>query len=196
MPGEEVGGVHRVTCIPKLESGTSPIGRAIGLVKTARMTFTSDRERRLWLWTLAVVVAIFSTLGLTRTLAGAIRDRGLMDDMFFWAFLATVAAIAAIALATRAGVAQVGVASATIAVYLMVFLRMATPEGRTHLVEYGVLAVLVHEALAERASGDGRIGRPAVWRSPPPRWSASATSSSRPCCRSACLTRSTSSSTS
>ena len=30
--------------------------------------FTSDRERRLWLWTLAVLVAIYSTLGLARAL--------------------------------------------------------------------------------------------------------------------------------
>ncbi len=126
------------------------------------MTFTSDRERRLWLWTLAVVVAIFSTLGLTRTLAGAVRDRGLIDDTFFWAFVATVAAIVVIALTKRPGMAEIGVATATVAVYLMVFLRMATPEERTHLVEYGVLAVLVYEALAERASGDGRIRRPAV----------------------------------
>ena len=138
------------------------MGEATGRVDTSRMTFTSDRERRLWLWTLAVVVAIFSTLGLTRTLAGAIRDRGLIDDMFFWAFVATVAAIVAIAVTTRAGVAEIGVAVATVAVYLMVFLRMATPEERSHLIEYGVLAVLVYEALAERASGDERIRQPAL----------------------------------
>jgi hypothetical protein len=44
--------------------------------------FTSDRERRLWAWTLAVVVAIYSTLGLARTLAGALSDKGLLDAVF------------------------------------------------------------------------------------------------------------------
>ena len=39
-------------------------------------TFTSDRERRLWLWTLAVLVAIYSSLGLAGTLVGALRDNG------------------------------------------------------------------------------------------------------------------------
>ena len=138
------------------------MGRSSGHVDTGLMTFTSDRERRLWLWSLAVVVAIFSTLGLTRTLAGAVRDRGLIDDLFFWAFVATVVAIVAIAVATRPGMAEIGVGIGTVAVYLMVFLRMATPEERSHLVEYGVLAVLVYEALTERAGVDGRIRRPAL----------------------------------
>ena len=38
--------------------------------------FISDRERRLWFLTLAVVAAIFSTLGLATRLAGALRERG------------------------------------------------------------------------------------------------------------------------
>ena len=44
--------------------------------------FTSRRERRLWLWTLAVVAAIYFTLGLTRPLAGALRERGLLEASF------------------------------------------------------------------------------------------------------------------
>ena len=38
--------------------------------------FASGRERRMWLWTLAVVVAIYSTLGLTGTLAEWLREHG------------------------------------------------------------------------------------------------------------------------
>ena len=44
--------------------------------------FSSRRERRLWGWTLAVVAAIYSTLGLAATLAGFLRNRGLLDDLF------------------------------------------------------------------------------------------------------------------
>ncbi len=44
--------------------------------------FSSDRERRLWLWTLAVVMAIYSTLGLARTLAEALREHGLLGASF------------------------------------------------------------------------------------------------------------------
>jgi hypothetical protein len=45
--------------------------------------FTSDRERRLWLLALTVGVAIYSTLGLASTLAGALRDRGLIEAAFW-----------------------------------------------------------------------------------------------------------------
>jgi VanZ family protein len=35
---------------------------------------------------------------------------------------------------------------------MMVFARLGIPEERTHLVEYGVVALLIYEALKERAS--------------------------------------------
>ena len=44
--------------------------------------FTSDRERRLWLWTLAVLVAIYATLGPARVLADALRERNLLRLSF------------------------------------------------------------------------------------------------------------------
>lgn len=46
--------------------------------------FTSARERRLWAWTLALVQAIYSTLGLARTLADELRNRELTDNLFIW----------------------------------------------------------------------------------------------------------------
>jgi hypothetical protein len=44
--------------------------------------FTSDRERRLWLWALTVVVAIYSTLGPTQVLVEALRERNLLRVSF------------------------------------------------------------------------------------------------------------------
>ena len=41
--------------------------------------FSSRRERRLWMWTLAVLVALFSTLGLARTLADAMGESDVGD---------------------------------------------------------------------------------------------------------------------
>ena len=49
--------------------------------------FSSARERRLWLWTLAVVVAIYSTLGISRTLAEYLREHGLLEAASFVLFL-------------------------------------------------------------------------------------------------------------
>lgn len=127
---------------------------------TAR--FTSARERRLWIWTLVVVVAIYSTLGLARTVAGELRERELLDSLFAWGALLVLAATVTLALRIRPGGAEIGVAFGVAAVYLLVFVRMALPEERTHLIEYGVVAVFIHEALKERASHGRSIPAPAL----------------------------------
>ena len=124
--------------------------------------FTSARERRLWAWTLVVVVGIFSTLGLARTLAGELRDRDLLDASFFIGLVLIGAAIVALALKTRPGGLEIGVALGVTAVYLLVFLRMAIPEERSHLIEYGVLALLIYQALIERRSNGRSVPTPAA----------------------------------
>jgi len=125
--------------------------------------FSSDRERRLWRWTLAVVVAIYSTLGLAATLVWALRDRGLVDSFFFFCFLLVGATILTQGLKTRPGGAEIGVALGVAAAYLLVFARMSIPAAeRTHLIEYGVVAVFIYEALVERVSQGRRVPRPAL----------------------------------
>ena len=57
--------------------------------------FTSDRERRLWLWTLAVLVAIYSTLGLARMVADTLRKRDLLEVSLALVVIVVVGAIAA-----------------------------------------------------------------------------------------------------
>lgn len=124
--------------------------------------FTTDRERRLWFWALAVVVAIYSTLGLAGTLGEALRERYPLDDVFFGCFLVVVAAILASGLLRRPGLLQIWVELGVIAVYATVVLRMATDAAhRTHLFEYGLVAVLIYHALAERRRGGGRVRAPA-----------------------------------
>ena len=128
-----------------------------------RSLFTSARERRLWLWTLAVVVAIYSTLGLAATLARILGDRGLIDGFFFVCFLLVLAAIVTQGLKTRPGGVEIGVALGIAAVYLLVIVRMAIPAAeRTHLIEYGVVAVLIYDALRERVSQGRRVPVPAL----------------------------------
>ena len=95
-------------------------------------------------------------------MTGALRDRNLLDNTFFLAFLVLVASIAVIALRPRPGVAEIGVMLGVVAVYLMVFLRMASPEERTHVVEYGLLAVLILEALQERSTHGRTVPAPAL----------------------------------
>ncbi len=126
------------------------------------VSFTSGRERRLWAWTLAVVVAIYATLGLARTLSDELRNRDLLDNTFFTAFVVLVVAVVVRALRLRRSGGEIFVVLVTAIVYLMMFLRMASPEERSHLLEYGVVALLVHEALIERASHGGHVPRPAL----------------------------------
>lgn len=124
--------------------------------------FVSSRERRLWIWTAAVVVAIWATLGLARTLSDELRNRDLLDNTFFFAFVVLVVVVVIRSLRLGRGSAEIFALLVTALVYLMMFLRMASPEERTHLLEYGVVALLIHEALIERAVHGSAVRRPAL----------------------------------
>ena len=121
--------------------------------------FSSARERRLWLWTLAVVVAIYSTLGLARSLVEFLRERGLLDAsldvtlvLFVLGMILVTATVITQGMKTRPGGAEIVVALGITATYLLVFTRMAIITERSHLIEYGVLGILIHEALVERGA--------------------------------------------
>ncbi len=118
---------------------------------------TSRRERRLWVWVVVTVAAIYATLGLARTVTGTLRDRDLLDAAFVAATLLIAVAVVALGLRLRPGVAEIAVVGAVAAVYVLVLVRMALPEERTHLVEYGVVAVLILEALRERQRHGRRV---------------------------------------
>lgn len=125
--------------------------------------FTSDRERRLWFWALAVVVAIYSTLGLAGSLAEVLRARDLLPAAVLALMVLTVAAIVASGLKRRPGRREFWVVLGVVAVYAMAVLRMGgSPEERTHLFEYGIVAVLIYRALCERADNGRRVGVPAL----------------------------------
>lgn len=112
------------------------------------------------MWTLAVVVAIFSTLGLTGTVAELLRHHGLLAAAFAGGMLLVGATIVALGLSRRPRAAEIAVALGVFTAYYMVLLRMALEE-RSHIITYGVLAAFVHEALVERRSQGRRV--PAPW---------------------------------
>lgn len=124
--------------------------------------FTSTRERRLWVWTLIIIAAIYSTLGLTRTVAGALRDRGALNTAFVFGMILVGTTIVTLALKARLGGAEIGVVLGIVAAYLLAFVRMSIPEERTHLIEYGVVAAFIHEAFTERVNQGRRVPAPAL----------------------------------
>ena len=135
----------------------------VGALASSTSHFTSDRERRLWLYTLVVVVAIYSTLGLAGTLAGVLRERNLLDVSFIVGFLMVIAAIVGSGLKARPGPPEIWVALGVTAVYGMVVVRMGIgPAERTHLFEYGLVAILIYQALRERARNGRRVPIPAL----------------------------------
>jgi VanZ family protein len=126
-----------------------------------RPLFTSVQERRLWLWALAAVIAIWSTLGLAGSIADMLRDRRILEVTFFYAFLALLAVIACAAVLRRPGPREFFAGLGVAAVYLMAALRLGNVE-RTHLFEYGLVSVLIYHALCERRRGGREVPMPAV----------------------------------
>lgn len=109
------------------------------------------------MWTLVVVVAIYSSLGLASTLAGVVRNHDLLTPVFFFCLFLFAASVLTQGLQVRPGGAEIAVGLGVVAVYLLVSLRMLVPDERTHLMEYSVVAVFIYAALKERASQGRRV---------------------------------------
>ena len=125
--------------------------------------FSSNRERRLWIWVLIVVIAIYSTLALANKLAESLQNNELFGVGFFiFACLLVLATIITHGLKSRPGSAEIFVALGIAASYILVFVRMSIPTERSHLIEYGVLAILIFEALKERKSQGQHVPVPAI----------------------------------
>lgn len=123
--------------------------------------FSSRRERWLWGWALAAVVAIYSTLGLAVPIAQALAGEGLLGALFVLGFLLVLGMILTQGLKSRPRGVEIGVALGIVAVYLLVLVRLALPAAeRSHLIEYGVVGLLIYEALSERARNGRAVPLP------------------------------------
>lgn len=124
--------------------------------------FTSTRERRLWGWALAVLAAIQAAAVFAGALVEAIGSAALLGAAFAAGFALAIAAGVGIALGRRPP-AEAWVALGVAATFLMIPVRSGVPAlERTHLFEYGLLAVLIYEALTERKAKAGAAHLPAV----------------------------------
>lgn len=125
-------------------------------------TFTSARERRLWMAAGVVLVAIYASAVFAESLVRAIGASGYPGIVFAAGFVLAIATVAGIAVGRRPR-AEAWVAAGVATAYLMVPVRAGVSAvERTHLFEYGLLAVLLHEALDERRRNGARVRVPAL----------------------------------
>jgi hypothetical protein len=107
------------------------------------------------------MVGIYSTLALAGTLAGFLRERNLLEVSFVFGLLLMAGAVVGHSLYRRPDRGDIWVTLGVTASYLMVWFRIESPEERTHLFEYGLVAVLIYEALTERLRHGRRVPSPA-----------------------------------
>ena len=118
------------------------------------------RERRLW-WTVALVLAaIYATVDLAQTFLLALRGRGWLGPSV-WTLVAC-AALAVVVLVARARPRPPEIVLFVVmaVLYGWILARLDIIQERIHFVQYGLVAGLAYEALAERWRG--RPGLP--WR--------------------------------
>ncbi len=90
-----------------------------------------------------------------------LHNQGLTDVAFLASMLVVGLTVLTQGLKARPGGVEIGVGLGIPVVYFLVFLRLTMPE-RSHLIEYGVVAVFAYEALTERASQGRRVPVPAL----------------------------------
>ena len=129
------------------------------------LDFSSKRERHLWGWALVVIVAIYIAADLVRTLADTLRESGQLESasILFSSGMFLIGAMILIqGLRERGRGFEVGFALGVVAITVIGFARGITEAERSHLIEYAVLALIVHEALVERKSQGRRVPVPAL----------------------------------
>ena len=126
--------------------------------------FSSNRERRLWTALVIVLAAIYATLAHAPAIAAMLRERNELTSTMFVGSLVALVLIAVLFIRSRPGRAEIAVGLGILIVYLTAWIRIgvATPEERTHLFEYSLVAALVHEALLERRENGRHVPVPAI----------------------------------
>ena len=126
--------------------------------------FSSKRERRLWSALVIVLIAIYATLAHVPAIAAILRERNELTGSMFVGLLVAMVVNTVLFIRKRPGRAEIAVWVGILMVYLTAWIRIgvASPEERTHLFEYSLVAALVHEALLERRENGRRVPAPAL----------------------------------
>jgi len=109
-----------------------------------------SRERRAWiaagLWLAAIYVSVYQA----RTLAEALRARGLLAPAVWGAFAVAGVLVGVWLMRSRPGPWPLGILAVAALVLVLCLRRIASPEEKIHFIQYGVLAGLLHGGLGNR----------------------------------------------
>lgn len=112
--------------------------------------FVSKKERRYWVCSFLVMAAILSTtLFIERPFQRLLVDQNVQFWIFLIGMFLTGTTILYYALSSKSNKYEVVIWVGMAAVVLMLFFRLGAPE-RSHIMEFGVLAIFIHLALKER----------------------------------------------
>ncbi|MFT4832552.1 MAG: hypothetical protein ACI815_002208 [Psychroserpens sp.] len=125
--------------------------------------YKSAREKRLWLWALLVLMGLCATLLISKPLMDKMRESGVTVAGFLAVMFLVALTVVLHGLKVKMGKIKIVVWVGIAAVYLMVLLPITVLVERSHLMEYSVLAIFLHEAVLERNSQGAPIRFPALW---------------------------------
>ncbi|MCR9253137.1 MAG: VanZ family protein [bacterium] len=114
------------------------------------ISFKSRREKKLWIITAILLVTIFCTLGLAGSIAMELKKYGLEVAPFLLGCFLAVIMVFIQAFRRKASRNEIWAWIGIIAIYVFAFVRITSPIERSHLVEYGIVSILILEALTER----------------------------------------------
>ena len=127
------------------------------------MKITSTKEKCLWIATIAVLAGIYATIGIAQPISNILQNNGLLTPLFFLGMLLVGITILIFGINKNPDKSFIGVSLGIAAVYLMVFIRIEIPQERTHIIEYGVVATLIFQALLERKKQGKKVSFPATY---------------------------------
>lgn len=122
----------------------------------------TKKEKRYWFWALLLYITILSTLSIGQPLANELRDQNIQAIFFLLGMVFVATAVIIHGLVNKPSKYEYAILFGIMAVYVMFFVRLGAPE-RSHLIEYSVLAILLHKAFKERFRLENKIIKPALY---------------------------------
>ncbi len=112
---------------------------------------TSKKERNYWIAAFTVIATIYATLGLAGSLADAFIEKQLFTYLFVGCFVLTGLVMVGFGVSKNVHFSNWLLYLTIFVGLVMIFTRSGiSPVERTHLFEYGLVGVLIFNALNER----------------------------------------------